>query len=308
MSAELDIDPSLLDIEPDPMLGIEPELEPIAEAVAPAAVAPMALAEILDKDFPLPALIRWVPDVLMRAQLVKLVDATYAIDVTADGGMTRADSMLAEVRDQVKFITAHFTEPVELANRMHKRLTSLRGEWTAPGTECVSVVGGRIAREQRRLEDIAAAARREQQRLADEKARAEAIDRAKAVQQQGAPAAVVERMQAEAQTVKAAPVPVVAATPALKSTTVTKTWKARITGTPADAEPNPETSELTGEQKAQIYALLSAIIAGHQPMALIELSWGTLNSRAKAEKSTLAIPGIEAYEDLGTRARPGRRV
>jgi len=305
MTPELDIDPAELGIEPDPVLGIEPEPEPVAAVVAAPV---MALAEILPADFPLPALVRFVPDVRLQVALTAAVARATDIDVTTQGGLALADAALADVRNGVKAITTHFDEPAELANRLHKSITSTRSQWTSPGAECVSLVGGRIAREQRRLEDIAAAARREQQRLADEQTRAEALERAKAVAAQGAPAQVVERMQAEAVTVKAAPVPVVAAAPALKSTTVTKTWKARITGTPADAEPNPETSELTGDQKAQIYALLAAIIAGHQPIALISLDWSVLNARAKAEKGTLAIPGIEAYEDLGTRSKPGRRT
>jgi len=283
--------------------GFELRAEEVSTVVAPV----MALAQILPADFELPALIRFVPDPRLKVALVTAVERAMEVDVTAEGGLALADAALADVRDRTKAITAHFEGPAELSHRLHKSITSTRSEWTMSGTDCVAIVGARIAREQRRREDIAAAARREQQRLADEQARAEAIARAKAVAAQGAPAQVVERMQAEAATVKAAPVPVVAPAP-LKSTTVTKTWKARIKGTPADAEPNPDTSALTGEQKAEIYTLLAAIIAGHQPIALISVNWGTLNSRAKAEKGTLAIPGIEAYEDLGTRSKPGRRV
>lgn len=293
-----------LDIEPEPALDIEPDH---ASAVV-AAPEPMALAEILDKDFPLPDLVRFVPDQRLRLALTTAVERALAIDVTAEGGLARADEALATVRDGTRAITAHFADPADLAHRLHASITSTRGEWTRPGTECVSVVGGRIAREQRRLDDLAAAARREQQRLADEQARQEALTRAREVAAKGAPAQVVQRMEAEAQTVKAAPVPVVAPAPALKSTTVTKTWKARITGTPADGEPNPSTSDLSGEQKAEVYRLMAAVIAGHQPIALFDLNWGTLNARARSEKSTLTIPGIEAYEDLGTRAKPGRRV
>ena len=135
-----------------------------------------------------------------------------------------------------------------------------------------------------------------------------ALARAKAAEASQAPAPVVEAMKAQAETIQAAPVPVVAAVPALAHTTGVKTWKARIAGSPADAHPNPSMSELSLAQQAQILTLVRAVAEGKAPLSLLEINWSALNARAKAEKSTLTIPGIEAYEEVGMRARPGRRV
>jgi hypothetical protein len=93
---------------------------------------------------------------------------------------------------------------------------------------------------------------------------------------------------------------------ALRSSSVVKTWKARIAGTPADDEPLPDIASLTPAQRIQVLKLLDAIIAGAAPLTCIEINTSYLSSRAKADKSTLAIPGIEAYEDMGTRAKGSR--
>lgn len=296
-----------LEIEPEPTLDIEPEPEPAAAQTAPAPAAPLALVEVLPADFPLPILTRFVPDARLKVTLSDAVLGALAVPVTGADGLVAADQALATVRASVKAIEAHFEEPTRIANDLHKHLTRTRGEWTAAGVDAVTVVGRRIASEKARLDGIAREERRKAQEQADADARAARAAEAKAAQAQGAPAAVVQQMQQQAAVATAAPVPVVSAAPVLASTTVTKTWKARVKGTPADAEPRPQMADLTAPQQSQVRELMAAVIAGTLPLTLFEINWSVLNDRAKGEKGTLALPGIEAYEETGTRAKPGRR-
>lgn len=269
----------------------------------------MALSQILPADFPLPALVRFVPDVRLRDALVSAVTMALAIDVTVDGGMVRADDALAAVRAGLKAVSGHFEEPAKIAYDLHRNITSTRGEWLMPGHECVDLVGRRVATEQRRLEAVAAAKRREDQRLADEQARKEAQARLEAARARQAPPAVVQQMTLAAETAKAPPVQPTQAAPApLRHTAITHPWKARIAGTPAEDEPNPTTAKLTSAQAVHVLKLMADVVAGKQPIAIFDINWSLINARAKKEEGTLNITGIEAYEDIGTRSKPGRRT
>lgn len=313
-----EIDPSMFDPPPVPALDIDPEpaqgmrdLLPTAQDVydvARASAPPLAIAEVLPPDFPLPALVRWLPNQGLRRDLQRVTGDALGIDVRGAGGLQAADLALGALRSTIKAVEVHFEEPADIAHRLHKRITGLRGEWLKDATDTVQVVGRRIAVEKQRLDAIAAEQRRKDQEKSDAEARTQRAREAEAAAKQGAPEPIVQQMRQAAAVATAAPVPVAPIVPTLASSTVTKTWKARVKGTPADADQNPSTADLTGPQKAQVYELLAAIIAGHQPIALIDLNWSAINARARAEKGTLTIPGIEAYEDIGTRAKPGRRA
>jgi len=312
-------EPTLLDdefqIEPDePAFAIEPEepentdpraMSPEPSAPEPAALAP--LVEVLGADFPLPRLIRFCPDPRLKLALDQAVAYALAVNVSEPDGLMRADVALATVRTSLKAIAEHFEEPKDLANRVHKRITTTLSDWCEPGDTAVRTVGRRIAVEQSRLAQIAAEARRKAQEEEDRKARELARKKAEDAAKQKAPAPVVEQMRREAETVTAPPVPPAASEPApLRSSTVVKPWKARVAGSPADAEPNPEIGEMTPAQLAQVKVLLKAILEDRAPLTAIEINWSTLNARAKSDKSTLAIPGIEAFQDVGVRAKGSR--
>jgi hypothetical protein len=96
------------------------------------------------------------------------------------------------------------------------------------------------------------------------------------------------------------------APPKLQGSSVVTTWKARIKGTPGSDDANPEIEDLTPAQRLQVLALLKAILDGSAPIAAIILNYPYLNKRAKADKSTLAIPGIEAFEEGGIRSKGTR--
>jgi ribosome assembly protein YihI (activator of Der GTPase) len=293
-----------LEIEPEPEIALEIEPEP-SVPVVPAALVP-ALVEILPADFPLPALIKFVPNAALRAAVDDA--ATYALRLTVEGadGLQRADVALTALRGSLKAITEHFEEPTRIAYDLHKRLTGIRGEWTASGDAAVKAVGQRVFAEQRRLEQLATEARRKAQDEANARAREEAKQAAAEAAKNQAPASVVEEMTRQAETATAPPVAAPTPAPVMRGSTTVTTWKARIVGTPASDEPNPEIEQLTPAQRAKVLTLLAAIVDGKAPLAAVEVNWPYLNKRAKADKGTLAIVGIEAYEEGGVRAKGSR--
>ena len=312
-----EIDPSLfetpavpaLDIEPEPgedMRDLLPSVKPpTAEPAAPAA---LAIAEVLPSDFPLPALVRWVPNLALRRELQQVTGDALGIDVRGAGCLQAADIALGRLRATIKTVEQHFEEPADIAYRLHKRITGLRSEWLHDAVDTVQVVGRRIAVENQRLKAISYYHLLNYHEKADAETREQRRREAEAAAKQGAPEPIVQQMRHAAAVATAAPVPVNPIAPTLASTTVTKTWRARIAGTPADAEPRPAMADLSPAQQLEVRKLLGEIVAGRLPLTLLELNYSALNDRAKAEKGTLAIPGIEAYEDIGTRAKPGRRV
>lgn len=271
----------------------------------PAAAAP--LAELLPANFPLPALIHFVPNRAIRTALDEASAYALSIDVKGPEGLQRADLALTALNDAIKAADAHFEEPAAIANRLHKQITTVRGEWTADGKSAKNVVGQRVYAENDRLDREARRVVREAQEEANRLAREDAEREAERAAKSKAPAAVVEQLKEQAKTATAPPVPVPAiAPPAMKGTTVTTTWKARLVGTPADDEPNPKVADLSIAQQAQLKALLKAILDDKAPITAIEFNWSVLNGRAKADKSTLAIPGVEAFTEGGVRAKGTR--
>jgi len=134
---------------------------------------------------------------------------------------------------------------------------------------------------------------------------AKAAERAAAAR---APLEIVEELRREAATATAPPVMVPdLEPPILRSSSTVTTWKARLVGTSADAEPNPEVVALTPAQRLQVFALLRDILDGKAPLGAIELNWKYLNARAKADRKTMSIAGVEPYQDTGLRAKSGRR-
>jgi hypothetical protein len=281
-------------------LGIDYESMP---TVAPAE----PLMQILPADFPLPALTRFVPNPAIKEALDAAVAQANAVVVKEAGleGLKAADAAIDVLHTAIMNAVDHFKEPADIAHRLHKSITSTRAEWVAAAEAAKNMIGNALYVEKERLEAIARAERRRQQEEADRLAREEAAQRLKDAEAQQAPAQVVEVLKEQAKTAVAQPVPT--ATPlVLGSTTTTTTWKARIKGTPADAEPNPEMAELSVAQWTEVQRLLRDIIDGKAPSKAIELNWSYLNDRAKGDGLTLAITGIEAFKEGGARAK-GRR-
>lgn len=311
MSLAVFPDDDVLPVSGGAGLAIAPDepIAPVLEAGVPLALAE-PLMQVLPVDFPLPALIRFVPDVALKAAADAAVAALEAMDVSGPEGLQRVDAGLTVVRERQAAIEAHFLPPATIANDLHKAITSRRAEWLAPGKAALELKGRALAAEKNRLERLAADERRRLQDEANAKARAEAEAEARKAEAAKAPAAVVEQLKVAAATVQAAPVavPAALAPPVLSGTTTVTTWKARIAGTPADAEPNPEMAVLSPAQRVQVLAAMKAIVDGREDLlAIFSLNWSVLNGRAKSDKSTMTIVGFEAFPEGSARANGRRR-
>jgi hypothetical protein len=274
--------------------------------IAPATNIP-PLMQILPADFPLPSLTRFVPNPAIKDALDAAVANANAVVVKDAGlqGLTAADAALDALHTAILTAVDHFKEPADIANRLHKSITGTRSEWVAAAEAAKVWIGKQIYAEKQRLEDIARAERRRQQDEADQRERDAAAQRLKDAQANQAPAQVVEALKEQVKTAVAPPVPVTQ-TLALGSTTTVETWKARIKGTPADADPNPDIDNLSEAQWQKVQALLLDIASGAAPRKAIALNWSYLNDRAKGDGTTLAITSIEAFKEGGARAK-GRR-
>ena len=118
---------------------------------------------------------------------------------------------------------------------------------------------------------------------------------------------MIAQLEETAKATVAAPVASTAPT-GPRTSSVSKTWKARIKGTPEhDPNPQPSITELTPPQRAHVLAAMKAVVDGREPLTLFEINWKALNARAKADENGLQIVGFEAYADLGLRSKPGAR-
>lgn len=284
-----------------------PERTPLTIAKAESEQTSQPLMQILPADFPLPALIKFCPNPQLKVALDEAI--AYALSLEIKGGgkeaLATADLAVTALSDAIKAFEADFEDAASLANRLHKQITSARSEGAAAGKQAKDTIGRAIYAELKRLTDADNERRRKEQDAANQLAREQAAADAKAAEKNKAPKQVVEQLQKRVETAVAPPVPV-AAPVKMASTSVVTTWKARIKGTPADADPNPDMAEITPEQRAEVLALMADIIKGTQPITCLELNWQVMNGRAKSDKGTLAITGIEAYADGGVRSKGSR--
>lgn len=291
------------------LLSIGVELEPSAEP-APTALAPI-VATVSGLD--LGALLTFLPDVKLKDDLRQAADAALAIDLAVPGNLQKADAALVQVREKVAHILLCFDGskdnpgPTALAGALHKRLTGLRGDFVKAGTDAIEKVGKGIVAEQRRQADEAEAARRAAQAEADRIAREQAKAAAEQAKRDGAPKGVVRDLNQLARSATA-PAVHVPGPPVLANSTTARKWKARLRGTTEQDETNPETpGDMTQAQVDSFRRLVAAVAAGHEPIASLCPNWRALNDRADGERTTMMVDGVEAYEDIGFRAKPRRR-
>lgn len=286
----------------------EDELTPAGDPMPEAT----ALVEILPADFPLPALIKFVPDPRVRTAADDDAARLLAIEVTDETSLRVMDACLERQRSHKKTIEALFEEPSSIANRLHKQLTGLRTMWLEPTERAIRTGGTRVVETQRRLDREAADARRKAQEKADLEARAQAAREAEAAAKANAPKAVVEQLQEEAKTAVAPPVKSFELTGAqapLRSTSIVTTYKVRPKGTDAGAaEQSPCMSDLSPAQRLAVMQAMKAVLDGRAPIAVFEINYTYLNQRARADKKAFALDGFEVYEDGSTRGKGGRRT
>jgi len=245
-------------------------------------------------------LLRFIPDPVLKARVEAAAEAAQ-VDPATDG-VEAASAALVPVREAIKEVEERFADPVGLAHSLHKRLTAWRAEFRKPGDDVIASQSRLIRAEEKRLRDKAEAEARARQAEADRQARARAAQAAREAKAEGADPGVVDALKRAAKTAAAPPV-AVAEAPALVGMTTTQRWKARFVGTPEDAEPNPGADSYTPRQQHQARKLLRAIADGKVPLAAAPIDWKYLNRRAQAERSTLAIPEVEAFDAGGSRAK-----
>lgn len=300
-----------VDILPDVDVEIEPTSEQdleIESEAAPAVeqLASTGLVELLPADFQLSPLVKFIPNPALRVEANDA--ATYALSLIVSGadGLQRADIALTALRHSLRRIEEHLEEPIGIAFGLHRRLTTVRAEWQEQGKAAVETVGRRVYTEQKRLEAIALEQRRKAQAEADQKARELARQEAAAAARAKAPAPIVEEMQRQAETATAPPVHTTEAPPAMRGSSTVERWKARFMGTPAEDDPNPEMAKLSVPQRTRVLELMRAVLDGKAPLIFFDVNWAELNRWAAAQKTTFLVPGVEAVDIGGVRAKGSR--
>jgi len=288
-----------MEIEPEGAIAAE-----LVRAIASTTVGP-PIGRVLGGGFPLETLLTFLPDPKLKARADRLAAAALAIEVKGLDGIAAADAALVPVRQAVGDIKEQFREPCDLSNQLHKRMTGLRGEFLYEAEGAVDQVGRRIYAETRRLEAIAVEARRKAQEDADRQERERARLAAEAAEKAKAPAPVVQELTRRAETAVAAPVPVAAPIAPANSTVAAK-WKARLVGTTGGDDAEPATKQMSDAQRASMLLLVQAVAEGRASLSLLEINWSVANKRASAEGTTMQVPGLEAYDAGGLRAKRGR--
>lgn len=308
----------------------DPEIEflapPAAAEAQPTALAETASVDVLPPavpdgrptlerltqtltDFPLATLLMFLPDVTVKRRIEALASVALAVEVKGAAGVEAADQAVTELRRELKGGELLFdgTEkapgPTALAYTLHRRLTGLREDFLAVGRAAEKSVARRILDETRAIEAEAREEQRRRQAEADRQAR-EAANRAavQAEERQASPA-VVAALRDQGKTATAPPVTSTVAKPKLTGSTTVENWKTRFKGTSAEADTHPESSKFNAAQLEGFRTLLQAILQGHVPVAAVQVDWAYLDRRAKAEKTSFDIPGIEAYDEGGLRAK-----
>lgn len=307
---DLEIEPDVQD-EPQTDQADDDDLE--IEPSESQALTPSLMVELMPAGAPMvpaqfvPNTAQFVPNTALRIAADEA--ATYAESLKVEGaeGLQRADLALAALRGALKAIENHLEDPIKTLYAPYKKLTNLRAEWLQRGDAVVETLNRTMFAEQQRLERVAREDARKAQAEADEKARAEAQREAEAAAKAQAPAPVVEELKRQALTATAPPVQNLYAPLPLSQSTPVKKWKCRLTGTPGSDEPNPAMADLSPAQRHQVLQLLKAIVDGKAPLVGIAIDWTYWNKRAVSDKGTLQIPGLEAFEDGGLRAKSNRR-
>lgn len=305
---EIVFDPEPASLDEGAAPGGQADVEQAEPAASVATLVSPALVEVLPLDFPLPVLARFIPNPAIRTAVQEATARALAIDVTGPEAVKAADQALGDIRSAIKAVDAHFEEPASIAHDLHRHITGLRGRWKADGEAALVTVGQRVSAEVDRLEALAREEARRHQEEADRQAREQAAHEAAEAAAAGAPEPVVEELQQMAQAATAAPVALGASVSSslLANSARSAQWKARIVGTPGTDEPNPSIDALTPAQRAKILELVKAIAEGRAPLLAIDLNWKWLNARAKADKTAMGVPGIEAFKVSGLKGKGGR--
>jgi DNA repair exonuclease SbcCD ATPase subunit len=191
-------------------------------------------------------------------------DAMLAVRVTDEETLQVATNNARACKDYIGRVTDLFKEPVEAANKLHKFLTGLRGQFTARAQEVETHSRAQILAYQTELERKRKELEERLRREAEAKARAEAearrqeeLARARAEQQ---------RIQAEAEKARAA-----AAKAAAEAVEEVAPWEQEAAAAAAKAKQDAEEA-LRQKQIADAKAQLEAMAAEPLQVFVPEIS------------------------------------
>ena len=199
--------------------------------------------------------------------------------ITTETEYLKVVDLVKQGRQLERDIEEHHDPIIKSAHHTHKVACEQKQKLLGPVARAVLFLKGLIGTwdvEQERKR------REEQQRL-----QAEADRLALAERQRQIDAAKDAGNKKEARELAKAPVmvvPVAAPPPAAKAAgvSVSRPWKARV---------------------VSIKALCQAIGEGKVPMEFVEPNMSELNAEAKRKQARLAVPGVEAYQDVGVSVR-----
>jgi hypothetical protein len=200
----------------------------------------------------------------------------------------KADELTEILRTFDTAVHAKIDPTIEFYHTRHKVLTTLRAEWLDPVTRAINTLktraGDWLLAERRKQEEL----RRKLEEEARQREQARLLAEAASAEQAGDQAAA-DAILHEAQTAPAPVVYVPTTTPKLEHSALRTSWKARVTSLKALAR---AVADGAVSEEALI-GLERKSLPGRGEV--IRSSY--LDKMASANKDTLAIPGVQSYED-----------
>lgn len=228
----------------------------------------------------------------------QLILQTEGKKITCAADLEWMTDTMKGINRRIKVVEEKMAEPISLANKTHKALTSLRAELLAPLERAKQYAAREIARydgEQRRIaQEAAMKAKRE----ADEARRiAEEEERKRLEAERLETAMKLEKIGFKEEADQILDQPIIVQTPP----------NSHVAAPLPDPEPfKPKGLTIKTTYRAEVTdlrLLVQEVAAGRQPLSLILPNEKKLNDLAKTLKHELTIPGIQVVEDSKAQTR-----
>jgi hypothetical protein len=277
-----DVDP-LLELDPPaPPMGDEPPVdppEPVTTAIVHAEIVPMPTALINPET----VLARMEGITAAdRAKAVVLGQAALSITTIVDDATEeRAGLLIDELSAHQQRIEGKVRPFADLAFKLHRGLTGFLGGATQELTEGLAHLRPMLARRLRAKQEAEDARQRDEREKARKAEQERLLAEAAHAEQIGESPETVQQILQEAESV---PAPPVAERPITKVTgaSTRDNWKAEL-----------------GDKRLVILHVAERLKAGDDSLLnLLDVSTTTANQLARAQKSTMKIPGLRAVNDV----------
>lgn len=264
------------------------------------------------------------PDVLeAEPVMAPPKDAEQAIARTAEDMVTRAHAfvvdspvayaeagqMIDAMKAKRKEVEGFFAPMVEAAHAAWKALTEKRRSYTDPLDEAVSALTQKYAAYKRRVDEEVAAERRRQEQEAQERERArlkaEAEERERQAEEARKAAEIADTRE-EAQQLEAIADTMAAEATVIKQEAATVEAPVLPLSSPIEHVKGPSVRANWTFRVTDKMALIKAVAAGQVSPEALETNDTYLRARAKADKDTVRIPGVQFF-DAGSVVASRRR-